>query len=81
MTQDEITRIADAVSGRLETSDKLADSITKRLMNGPLRTMIRKEVDDAVGDALGEMPRKVNDIHGWFQNLNERVHGLEVAND
>lgn len=85
MTRDEIAGIADGVAERLETSDAFADRIgarvTTKLMNGPLRTMIREEVDDAVGEALGDMPRKVDDIHEWFQDLNRRVSELEIAND
>jgi len=57
-----------------EQVDRLAEAVTKRLMNGPLRTMIREEI----GEALGETARKVDDIHGWFQDLNQRVSDLEA---
>ncbi len=55
----------------------VAKAVTEQLMNGPLREMIREEI----GEALGDTPRKVDDIHGWFQDLNRRVSELETAND
>ena len=73
MTDAQIEQLAE----RLGSSNTLADAITKRLMNGPLREAIREEVDGA----LGPTARKVDDLHAWMNEQNRRITDLEVAND
>ena len=70
MTQDEIAGIADAV--------------TKQLMNGPLRTMIREEVDQALGDIkeiVSTTDSKIDTLHGWMKRQDERITDLGTAKD
>ena len=65
MTQDEVADIAEAV--------------TKQLMNGPLRTMIREEVDDALSEAStfsGTTARKIDDLHRWQREMNQDMAAI-----
>ncbi len=65
-----------------------AKAVHDRLMNGPIRELqgsvkgLDEKVDDLCEtvDDLCEMSTKVNDIHGWFQSLNERMD-LETSRD
>ena len=66
-----------------------AKVVHDRLMNGPIRELQESvkglgekfdDLDEKV-DGLCEMSRKVDDIHGWFQDLNERVFTLETDRD
>lgn len=71
MTQDEIGRIAEAVAGRLETSDKLADAIYQKLKTNAFSELATKEGLKGLGDHLTRMESDMKSMKETVDHLSD----------